>query len=66
MGKTLDNNVSFRAYVKEKDVKYWQIAERVGLNDGNFSRMLRHELPLDKLADLKKIVDDIVAERDRA
>lgn len=63
MGKTLENNISFRAYVKEKNVKYWQIAERIGVNDGNFSRMLRHELPLEKIAYLKDVVDRIVAER---
>ena len=63
MGKTLKNNLSFRAYLKENEVKYWEVAERIGINDGNFSRMLRHELPLDKLSELKGIVDDIVRER---
>ena len=63
MGKTLSNNLSFRTYLKEKEVKYWEVAERIGINDGNFSRMLRHELPLEKLSELKNIVDDIVRTR---
>ena len=59
----LKNNLDLRCYIKEKGVKFWEIAERVGLNDGNFSRLLRHELSLEKKTELKAIVDKIVSER---
>jgi len=63
MGKMLNTNLAFREYAKEKNVKMWEVAEKVGVNDGNFSRRLRHELPLDELIRLKGIVDNIVTER---
>ena len=39
------NNMDLRDYAKSKGVKLWQIAEKLNINDGNFSRKLRKELP---------------------
>ena len=38
-------NNEIRQAAKAAGVKLWQVADAVGLNDGNFSRKLRHELP---------------------
>ena len=38
-------NVEIRNAAKEAGVYLWQIAEQIGMNDGNFSRKLRKELP---------------------
>lgn len=38
-------NVEIREAAKRAGVRLWQIADRLGMNDGNFSRRLRHELP---------------------
>lgn len=38
-------NELIRTTALQKGVKLWEIAERIGLNDGNFSRKLRRELP---------------------
>lgn len=38
-------NVKIREAAKRAGVYLWEIAERYGCNDGNFSRKLRRELP---------------------
>lgn len=38
-------NEDIRRAAKENGVKLWQIAARLNINDGNFSRKLRKELP---------------------
>lgn len=53
-------NKEIRDYAKTEGVKLWQIAECLGLNDGNFSRKLRRELSNDEKAQIKSIIDDIV------
>lgn len=40
-------------------IKLWQIAERFGMNDGNFSRKLRHELPEEEKNKIRKIITEI-------
>ncbi len=51
-------NQDIRAEVKSAGLRFWQIADKLGINDGNFSRKLRHELP-DKEKDR---IRDIIAE----
>ena len=41
---TITNN-DIRTKAEKAGVRLWQIAEKIGINDGNFSRKLRHELP---------------------
>ena len=38
-------NKEIRRAAKSAGVCLWQVAERIGVNDGNFSRKLRRELP---------------------
>ena len=38
--------------------------ERLGINDGNFSRRLRHELPEDEQQRILQIINDLAAERE--
>lgn len=38
-------NQDVRAAAKQAGVFLWQIAAELGVNDGNFSRKLRKELP---------------------
>ncbi len=52
-------NERIRAAAKEKGVKLWQIADALGVNDGNFSRKLRHELPPDETAKILALIDEI-------
>lgn len=55
-------NEDIRKYANERNVHLWQIASKLGINDGNFSRRLRSELPEEKKTEIKKIVDALAAE----
>lgn len=44
--------------IKEKGLKQWQVAEFYGLNESNFSRLLRKDLPPEKG---KKVIEAIEA-----
>ena len=43
-------NDDIRYEAARRGVRLWQIAEAIGINDGNFSRKLRHELPAEDKA----------------
>lgn len=51
--------MDIRKYARSKSVPLWEIAEHYGMADSNFSRMLRHELPEDKKAEIYKIIDEL-------
>ena len=38
-------NEAIREKVKVTGVKYWELAERIGVSDVTLCRQLRHELP---------------------
>ncbi len=42
------NNKDIRKSIKDVELKYWQVADKYGLSDGNFSRLLRRELSLEQ------------------
>lgn len=52
-------NKDIRDYAEKHNVKLWQIASALQINDGNFSRKLRHELTEDKKAEIYKIIDEL-------
>ncbi|RKI24271.1 hypothetical protein D7V82_18040 [bacterium 1xD8-6] len=55
-------NKDIREYAKNNDIPLWRIASKLGINDGNFSRKLRTELPEEKKAEIKAIIEDLAAE----
>lgn len=55
-------NTDIRTRAAERGVKLWQIAEKLGINDGNFSRKLRHELQISDKQRIFEIIDNIAAE----
>jgi len=57
-------NSKIRNRAKEAGVKLWEIADRYGVNDGNFSRKLRRELPDEDRDRILAIIDEIAAERE--
>lgn len=59
-------NERIKAAAKEHGVFLWQIAEKVGVNDGNFSRKLRKELPDEEKARIMAIIDELAKEADEA
>lgn len=61
--KTIRNK-DIREYANKHNVKLWQIANKLHINDGNFSRKLRTELPEEKKAEIFKIIDELAAEEE--
>lgn len=55
-------NQIIRKTAKAHGVKLWQVADAYGLNDGNFSRKLRHELPEDEQQKIINIIHRLAKE----
>lgn len=53
------NNTEIRNEAKKAGVKLWQIAEKLGINDGNFSRKLRKELSSEEKAKIREIIAEL-------
>lgn len=53
------NNSNLREYARRNGVFLWELASRCGVNDGNFSRKLRQELPQEEQQRLMALVDEI-------
>jgi hypothetical protein len=52
-------NPEIRKAIKEASLLYWQVAERYGLSDGNFSRLLRQELPPESQQAILQIIQEL-------
>ena len=52
-------NMEIREKAKKAGVCLWQIADVLGITDGNFSRKLRKELPEAEKEKVIKIIDGI-------
>lgn len=53
------NNQDIREEVTKSGLRLWQVAERYGCNDGNFSRKLRHELPKEEKERIRQIIREL-------
>lgn len=56
------HNKDVREAAKSAGVCLWQIAEELGVNDGNFSRKLRKELPSAEKATVMEIITRLAKE----
>jgi len=63
MNKTVVND-DIRKAIKMSGFKQWKVAERYGLSEGNFCRLLRRELPTEKKEKIFSILG-AVKEEDR-
>lgn len=61
----MTKNEKLKAFAKEKKVLLWEIANRYGMTDSNFSRMLRQELSAEETDKIKKIIEFIALERSK-
>lgn len=59
-------NLEIREAAKENGVFLWQIAEVYGVNDGNFSRKLRKELPKEEKEKIMGIIEQLAKENHEA
>lgn len=58
-------NLDIRAEAHQAGVRLWQIAEVIGINDSNFSRRLRRELPEKEKQKIRGIIAEISAKDER-
>ncbi len=49
-------NLDIREYARNKGIPFWRIAEKYGMADSNFSRMLRHEVPEERKPKLGQLL----------
>ncbi len=56
-------NKDIKELAKSKGVKLWQIANKLGICDGNFSRKLRYELPLYEKQQILNIIENLSIEK---
>jgi len=52
-------NKDIRRIAKEKGIYLWQIADRLGMYDSNFSKLLRKELPNDNRERIMQIINEL-------
>lgn len=52
-------NQEIRQTAKKSGVKLWQIADKLGINDGNLSRKLRHELTESERVNILNIIAEL-------
>lgn len=57
-------NQDIRKAAKEAGVRLWQVAEELGINDGNFSRRLRRELPTEQKEWIMGIIAKLAKENE--
>lgn len=56
-------NIDIREKAKSKNILFWQIAYKLGITDGNFSRKLRKELSAEEKTKIFAIIDELSAEK---
>ena len=56
------SNQDIRKAIESSGFKYWQIAERFGICDGNFSRKLRKELSTEEKNKIFEIIKNLKGE----
>lgn len=59
-------NSEIRAEAKNANVKLWEIAAMLGINDVTFTKRLRFELPDAEKAKILDIIEQIKAQKQRA
>jgi len=57
-------NEDIRAEIKASGLCLWQVADALGITDGNFSRKLRYELSVDEKAHIRELITHLVKEGD--
>ena len=60
------HNKEIRTAAKNAGICLWEIAAAYGINDGNFSRKLRKELPQEEKEKILAIIGQLAQERQEA
>lgn len=60
------HNKEIRSAAKNAGVRLWEVAAAYGINDGNFSRKLRQELPQGEKEKILAIINRLAQEKQEA
>lgn len=60
------HNKEIRSAAKNAGVRLWEVAAAYGINDGNFSRKLRQELPQEEKKKILAIINWLAQEKQEA
>ena len=60
------HNKEVRSAAKNANIRLWEVAAAYGINDGNFSRKLRQELPPEEKEKVLAIIDRLAQEKQEA
>ena len=58
------NNLDIRKAIETNNFKYWKVANKLGITDGNFSRMLRVELKKENKDRVLNAINELKEERE--
>jgi predicted XRE-type DNA-binding protein len=61
----LKKNQKLREYAKSKNVKLWEVAEVLGMQDSAFSRKLRKELSNTERDNILSIIDKVAENKSK-
>lgn len=53
------NNIKIRREIEKRGVRYWQVADALGIHEVTFCKRLRHELPEVEQERILKVIDDM-------
>lgn len=56
-------NKDIRITLEQENIYQWQVAEKLGMQDSNFSKLLRTEMTEDKKRDVLLAIEQIIKER---
>ena len=56
-------NVEIREKIETEGIRYWSVAEKLGISDSSFSRKLRRELSEDEKQRVFRAINDAAAEK---
>lgn len=55
----MENNIEIRNAIFSNNIKKWKIANKLGVTDSTFSRMLRNEISNDKKKEILNIINNL-------
>ena len=58
-----ERNKDIKDLIKSKNLRYWKVAEKLGVLDNSFSRMLRYPLTDVKRAEILEAIDRAAEEQ---
>lgn len=58
-----EQNLDIKRCILKNNLRFWQVAYKLNMNDGNFSRLLRKELTTDKKNEIYKVIDELKEEK---